>query len=229
MSRCKIPASLALCFGAALFSSGVAQASIITWSLGPIFSGATGYNAVLTNGTLVSAVDAGPSAGSLLVAPIGITFTANNLPAFNQGIFTSSSPGSTDANWNSIIDTAVWNFGTPLSVPNFLSGLTIGRTYQLQLFISDLRTCCSARTEFVDDGVGNNSPTIVQGSDTSIVGVFVAGTTTQTVDFNGATPILNAYVVRDITPSQGGVPEPSTILMMLGAGAVALTKRLRRA
>src|SRR5205085_7322819 len=135
----------ALCLGTVLFGSGAAHASAIAWSLGPIFSGLTGYNAILTNGTVVAAVDAGPSSGSLTVAPKGITFTGADV--LDQGSFASGSPGSNDANWNSIIDSADWN-GTNTVLPSFLSGLIVGRSYQIQLFASDTRTCCAARTQF---------------------------------------------------------------------------------
>lgn len=205
--------------------SGRAEAAAITWQVGPNFGGPTGFQAIQTNGTLVQAVNlANPADGSLTVNPSGlnITFTATDAK-LNQGAFGSGSPGSTDAAWNSIINSTDWNSGSPL-IPNFFSGLTVGQQYQVQLFASDKRgggdsaALLSFRDEFA-----NFSPSVVAGSFTSVLGTFTANATTQTLGVSSTTnAILNAYVLR-------AVPEPASgTLAMLAAGAGMLAGRRRR-
>src|SRR4051812_12829750 len=88
---------------ALLLLTSAAHAASITWSLAPNYDGPNGFEAILTNGSLVVAYDLG-SATPQTVDPTGIniTFTPIDHPAFTSFIFSSGSPGSTDAAWNSI-------------------------------------------------------------------------------------------------------------------------------
>lgn len=227
---------LGLCCGAALFSCA-AQGSFIGWTVGPAYDGFSGFNAIQTNGTLVSAFDIGSST-SLTVDPGGlnITFLGGGNP-FGEFTFDGGDPGSTDANWNNIVNSNDFCGCDTRAFPTFLSGLTIGSTYQIQLFANDSRGCCSSRSQFYDDGLGNNSPIVVQGSFLSTIGVFTADATTQAINFNLVPGIpgdpnamvLSAYVLRDIT-STSGVPEPSTAFMVgpVVVAALWLVRRTRR-
>jgi hypothetical protein len=202
--------------------SGRAEAAVITWQVGPNFSGSTGFQAISTNGSLVEAVNlANPADGPLTVDPSGlnITFTATDAK-LNQGAFGSGSPGSTDAAWNSIINSTDWAGGSPL-IPNFFSGLTVGQQYQVQLFASDTRGGGdSAATLSFRDEFNNFSPGVVAGSFTSVLGTFTANATTQTLGVSSSTnAILNAYVLR-------AVPEPAS-LGLLAAGAVMMLTSTR--
>ena len=221
--------------GMACLVAGAAQAASIAWSNGPNYNGANGFQGILTNGSLVAAYDLGtsPSAPPLTVDPSGlnITFTPIDSPFFTAYNFNSGSPGSTDAAWNTIVDTTEWT-ASNFSAPAFLSGLTAGRSYQVQFFASDSRSCCDTRTSWFSDGVGAPSTPVVQGSFTSVVGTFVADAGSQTINFfaNSQAPILSAYVLRDITITPN-VPEPSTYAMLLaglaGLGWVARRRRAR--
>jgi hypothetical protein len=201
------------------------QAAATTWYTGPTYGGASGFLAILTNGAPAQAVDFSTNAsGTLTVDPSGLNITFQE--QLIAGPFLSGSPGSTDANWNTIIDES--NYWTSdFFLPGFFSGLTIGNTYQVQLFASDTRTCCSARTQFFRDGLGNSSPTITMGTFTSVVGVFTADAATQDLGLtsNSSYPSLNAYVLRDTTGSNG-VPEPGTTLLgFTGLAAAWIVKR----
>ena len=230
MDRHRIAVSA--CALALLGASGLAQAANISWSTGPGFGGANGFEAILTNGALVQAVDFGGGPATRTVDPGGanITFTVVD-PAFFFGfIFGAGSAGSTDTGWNAVINDADFNNPGDISVPNFLTGLTVGSTYQLQLFASDTRGCCSARQSRFGDGNGNFSEFVVQGSLTSIVGSFVADATSQAVEFDTTSnaPILNAYVLRNLTPAP--VPLPAGLgLMVAGVATLGGVLGRRRA
>lgn len=210
------------------FASG-SRAAAIAWSVGPAFGGPTGFQGILTNGSLVAAVNLGESV-PLTVDPTGIniTFTPIEHIAFPELVYPSGSPGSTDAAWNSIIDSTQWTFGN-FTVPGFLTGLSVGRSYQVQFFASDTRTCCSARTSTFSNGFEPPSAPVAQGTFTSVVGTFIADDIAQTIAFATSShhPILSAYVLRDLTPS--GIPEPSSLVLLGSALAAAVVYAKRRA
>jgi hypothetical protein len=107
--------------------------------------------------------------------------------------------------------------------------LTPGREYQIQLFASDARGCCSTRTQFFTDGAGNNSPTFTQGTFTSIVGTFTADASFQNIGISASSnaPILDAFVVRDVTAASGGAPvtftaKPDSVNRIIGGASAAI-------
>jgi len=212
--------SFAVAFVATLLAAAAAaSAAPISWQLGPTFNGPNGFQAIQTNGTLVEAGNLGSEA-PLMVS--GINFVP--VDKLNQGFFGSGSPGTSNANWNTIIDSTDWH-GTNVVLPNFFTGLIPGNTYQAQLFASDSRTCCGFRTQFFSDGLGNNSPTITQNTFTSVIGTFTADAATQALGLTAFqnNPILNAYVLRDVT-----MPEPASAAL-LALASVALLRRRRAA
>lgn len=206
-------------------SAGQADAAAISWETGPTYNGASGFLAISTKGILVEAVNADDpnTVGNLTVDPggINITFTPDNTKLPNS-IFSSGSPGTTDANWNTIVDQTDWSSNNGV-VNNFLTGLEVGKVYQLQLFASDARGCCGSRVQFFSDGQGNNSPSFTQNTFTSIIGTFTADATTQDLGLfanPGSDPILEAYVLR-------AIPEPTSAVLCL-IGVAGLTARRRR-
>jgi len=215
----------------AIIASGLAiasatQAATINWSTGPGFGGASGFQSILTSGALVAAVDFNNDGVNRTVDPggINITFSAVSTGWF---FYDSGSPGSTDAAWNEVVDHSAFS-NINLLVPSFLQGLTLGRSYQLQLFASDTRGCCSNRISHFGDGAGSFSDPVAQGTFTSIVGQFVADGSSQALELEASStnPILSAYVLRDVTP----VPEPATWTLGLAGTAMmaGLTRRRRR-
>lgn len=214
--------------GALTLAAGAANAADISWTIGPTFGGVDGHQAILTNGTLVEAVDIGTSGGIVVVDPSGLNITFTRLdPVYLGGyIFDAvDAPGSSDDGWNAVVRSADWTSAN-FTAESFLSGLTPGNSYQLQLFAADTRGCCAARESRFGDGNGNFSDSVVQGSLTSVVGTFVADGSTQALAFdtNSNSPILNAYVLREVAV----VPEPASMALMLaGLGLVALRLRSR--
>lgn len=223
----KFPARRVLAISALTLSSiSAASAASITWSAGPNFGGPNGHLGILTNGSLVEAVNLTGAAGApITVDPSGlnITFSTINSPFFNANWASATGGGNTDPGWSAILNTFEWQSGSNVTANNFLDSLTVGHQYQVQFFAA--RTdCCGTRTHWFGDGEGNFSTPINGNSYTSIVGTFTADDAGQTIQFLDSTnnPILNAYVLRDVT----AVPEPGTWVMMLaGLGLLGFSVR----
>ncbi|GAB4121639.1 MAG: hypothetical protein Fur0014_21310 [Rubrivivax sp.] len=216
---------------AALLAAGAAPAAQITWTTGPTFGGANGHLGILTNGTLVEAIDLGGTGAPITVDPTGLnlTFTRVDSPFFLLS-FADSNFGYPnnigDVGWKAVIDTAEYQGGV-VSRPTFLSGLTPGRTYQVQFFSGRSYPGLNGRLLKYGDGLGNFSPEVSMGQNlfVSMVGTFVADAATQHIVFqeNANNPTLNAYVLRDVTAP---IPEPGTWALMLAG--LAVTARLAR-
>ena len=219
-------AAAALIAAAALPSAFAAE---VDWAMGPSFGGALGHQGILTNGTLVEAIDLGGTGSAITVDPTGLnlTFTRVNSPFFTT-VFADSAFGFPnnigDAGWKAVINTAEYST-LDVSAPSFLSGLTIGQTYQVQFFSGRSYPNLGSRLLKYGDGLGNFSPEVSMGQNvfTSIVGTFVADAATQHIVFdeNVNTPTLNAYVLRDVSP----VPEPGTWALMLAGVGVLVARR----
>jgi hypothetical protein len=220
----------AAAFAAVLLAGAATAASAadISWSTGPTFGGATGHEGILTNGTLVEAVSLrGVGSGSVVVDPLGlnITFQIVDSAAFSRSWPSATGGGAADPGWASVLANFEWQQSANVSAPSFLSGLTVGNTYQVQFFAAR-SDCCATRTSSYGDGNGNVSAAVTHGSYTSVVGTFVADAASQRIDFidSSTNPILNAYVLRDLTAP---IPEPGTWAMFVG-GLALLGAALRR-
>jgi len=114
-----------------------------------------------------------------------------------------------------------WNSGGNVNAPSFLSGLSVGATYQVQFFSGRSFPGVGNRSLAFGDGNGNFSPPISMAANSfvSVVGTFVADAATQHVTFNDSAnlPVVSAYVLREVAP----IPEPGT-WVMLAAGLALL-------
>lgn len=223
------PTRLAAAAIITLAAAGAAQAANITWATGPAFNGPNGHLGILTNGTLVQAVNLNGAGGTdfTVGSGVNITFDSVNSPFFTTNFGSATGGGNTDAGWAAILSTFEWQSGANVTAPSFLSGLTTGNVYQVQLFTSRNDGCCG-RTHWYGDGNGNISTAKGDQSYLSVVGTFTADTATQTIEFfdSSLNPYLNAYVLRDLTPA---IPEPGTYAMMLaGLGLLGFTVRRRK-
>lgn len=212
-------------------AAGATQAADITWTTGPTFNGPNGHLGILTNGSLVEAVNlVGNIGGFTTVDPGGlnIAFGSVNSIFFNSSYGSATGGGNSDTGWAAILNTFEWQTGSNVTTPGFLSRLSVGNSYQVQFFMARGDTCCGTRKHWLGDGNGHFSDAVAGSAYTSIVGTFTADASLQTVEFFDSTnnPILNAYVLRDLTPA---VPEPEAYAMMLaGLGLLGFTARRRQ-
>jgi len=230
----------------AVFAAAVttANAANITWGTPTTISGTAD---VSTLGTTVGTWGPGDDWGypnySDLYPVNGVTFNAYGSGPFNSFVSTSGlddrygsygNPGTADANYNFLMQTAIYSYGSSISLT--WGGMTAGNTYLLQFWAHDGRNSTTAERSETLTGGANISAALAYGSGNSgpgqyIIGTFVADVTgTQTITLNafggndiGPSAQVNLLQLRDIT----AVPEPSS-LAMLAVGTGALVCRLRR-
>jgi len=206
-----------------------ASASVITWQTPHNISGASDVN---TTGTTFGTWAPGSySANPYTVNGVdfystsnlpGLTF--NNFWAF-QNVF--GSPGTSDANYNYLLQNAIYDGTDPATVS--WNGLTVGHTYLVELWTNDTRSGVESRTETFSGSASDVSSSVAfqtaaTGAGQYIVGTFDASTVSQTITLQGnQAGQLNLIQVRDITPPPS-LPEPAT-LSLFGLGALAMLRR----
>lgn len=112
-----------------------------------------------------------------------------------------------------------------------LGGLTIGKTYEVQLWASgsEIQGATGSVSEtFAGDGLSTSSAlTFSSGTGQYVIGSFVADAATQSINIastSGNTQ-LNLFQLREITP-EAVVPEPAS-LSFLALGGLLLARRRR--
>ncbi|MGC3958473.1 MAG: PEP-CTERM sorting domain-containing protein [Verrucomicrobiota bacterium] len=130
-----------------------------------------------------------------------------------------ANPGTADANYNHLLQTAMfnWNSGGSSLTINW-SGLIVGNNYLVQAWLNDGRGGQSGSSLFT--GGANVSDAVAIGNGTPgqyIIGTFLADGGSQSVTMSPGI-MLNLVQVRDITTV---VPEPSA-MALASIGAIAL-------
>ena len=157
----------------------------------------------------------------------GIVSTANSSVTVSgragQTGFFNSAGTTVSANFETVLDSFAFDGPNPKILT--LNNLSIGQAYQIQLFVSDDRSCCNSRTQLWSDnpvsGSGNETTTFAHSTSPYDIGTFVAGATSETIYGHGVAQnqnILNGYVLR-------AIPEPSSTALMGLAGLVLLRRR----
>jgi hypothetical protein len=176
----------------------------------------SGTSDVSTQGTYFGSW--APYNGSANTLPVnGVTFQGfSDLPHFStvdldNGYNGFGAPGTSDANYNALLQYATFANETPSSFT--WDGMTPGHTYLIQIWVNDGRNISQTRSETITGGT-NTSGSILYGSDGSgpgqyIIGEFVAiAPGAETISINpfssGPNPDaqINLVQVRDITPAQ---------------------------
>lgn len=205
-----------------------AHAAPVTWTTGP--TPTVDENSISLNGRPYHAGSFGTPAGSpALPVTVGSeTIIFDNVAegaalglsnaAATGGTYTNGDvwipPGAANANFNTIMDSVAPDGDNPKVVR--IGGLTPGGVYQIQLFVSDDRGCCGARTmEWSDnptDGAGAETATFAVNTSSYVIGTFTADATTQLFYGRGVAQsqnYVNAYVLRDLSPDtdNDGIPD----------------------
>lgn len=167
-------------------------------------------SAVRTNGTLVEAVNLG-SASSVTVN--GVTFTGS---LTRDGLASSHSASSVYGNggigsdFETLMDS--FAYADPVASPATLTltGLTVGKRYEVQLFVADQRNATTQTRRNQFELRGKSPFYFQQGLGATITGAFVATGTTETLTIRAAagsgetgngSPVLNAFQVRQVDAS----------------------------
>jgi hypothetical protein len=221
----------------ALASARPASGATMSWNAPQNITGDTD---VSTTGTLIQASNvAGPDT-VVNGVPFTQFLTAAGGGAASSGIFTlSGAYGDYDsylnadapfsASYKSLLTTG--NFGSNNSVMTLkISSLTVGRTYQFQVWVNDSRGFYGQQGTTVTSGSSvhmlGNSTGVNGGIGQYLVGIFVADAATQSIQFQGDANVgtlENAFALRDITnvapPQHGGLS--ATVFKVNGSSSPA--------
>lgn len=209
--------------GAALLGSSMAVSAPILWSGA---QDTAGTQDVLAGGSLVEAMNAGPSSTGT-VAVNGVTFVNTDalLPMSAGGVNPLDGSTSGDVNYNQLLNT--FDFGGGVSTSLSVGGGTLlaGSNYMLQVWFTDLRSCCSGRDMTFGDGSGGNVDLNATGGGLGqfAVGQFTAdgGSQSLALTSNGFANVhLTAYQVRTLEETTP-VPVPAP-LFLFGLGLVLI-------
>ncbi len=215
--KCFAMAGLAAFLGLA----GHAHAAV-TYSSGQLLQ----TTDVLNVGSVVSAVNFGPSGLDAAVTVNGVAFSGSTTVALS-GFAISGADFSNSFPSGGPLDTIMSGlvFTTGQVGTLTLGGLTAGSTYLLQLFMANNINATGANTNITIQGQNYTLNTgFANGNSYYIDAQFLATGTSETVSFNNIAnrEVLNAYALESTT-----VPEPASIAV-LAAGLLGLA-RLRRA
>ena len=176
-----------------------ALAAPITWESA---TDTANPDAVVTTGALLEAINASAATG--LVTVNGVTFSHSDTLLPNGAASVALSGQRTlDPGLDEVLNTVDYGGGTSTSVSVGGGSLVIGQSYLIQIFFTDLRSCCTGRVMNYGDGLNNTVDVTASGVagtyGQNAVGSFVADGTNQTLSIstnNAGNVHLNAYQIR---------------------------------
>jgi hypothetical protein len=209
------------------------NAASILWQTPSTISGASDVN---TSGTLYGSWAPGDdyySASTYVVN--GVTFETYGTAGVNFGISGAginmdryngfANPNTTDANYNSLLQVAVfnWNAGSSSMIVSW-NNMTVGNTYLIEAWLNDGRPGQGGSSTFTG-GVNTSAPVFIGNGAPGqyILGSFVADSAAQSFTMSPGI-MLNLLQVRDITP----VPEPSTLALFAAGSGLMLCAYRRK-
>lgn len=215
----------------ALLGSSAAVSAPILWGGAQDTTGALD---VVTNGSLVEAMNAGPdNGGSVTVNGVPFANTDALLPLSAGGVNPLGGATSGDAGYDQLLDTFDYGGGVATSLSIGGGSLVAGSNYSLQIWFMDLRSCCSGRNMTFGDGLGGNvnlNATGGGGLGQYAVGQFTADTGSQTLALAStgfANVHLTAYQIRTVEQASP-VPVPAPLFLFgLGLVLIGAFRRLR--
>ncbi|MGC6567836.1 MAG: CotH kinase family protein [Akkermansiaceae bacterium] len=181
----------------------VLQAAPIVWEAS---ADTVDPSSVLTVGSLVEAVNGTGNGGNVTVNGVGFSPSDSLLssPAANVAL---SAQSTLDPGLDSLLNSVDFGGGTSTSITVGGGALVPGQAYVIQVFFTDLRSCCSGRVMTYGDNEGNTVDVAASGGLGSFgqfaTGAFVADGPSQTITLatNGfGNAHLNAYQIRSATP-----------------------------
>jgi hypothetical protein len=217
-------------FGILLAGLTTSQAASIVWNTPQIVAGDSDIS---LDGIPVAAFDIGDT-GSVSIN--GVNFVGTQSTAWGVGFFSAYGQPSavTGTSYGAALNTGMYQSGDGSSYQVFLgaanigTNLTVGQTYEVQIWFNDNRF--GATPETMRFSANNTAPfvTLTSTATTSqyVIGTFTADAAPQNLywtetgsNFDGAT--INMFQIR-------AVPEPSAATALLGGfGLLGLIRRRR--
>lgn len=202
--------------------ASVAAAAPITWTPA---QDTTDPSDIVLAGTLVEAFN-GTGAGTS-PSVNGVSFLANDTllaRSYAGDILEGASSG--DAGLDALLMQFDYGNGPSTSISIGGGALVPGEQYLLQVFFTDLRSCCDDRTMTFGDGLGGD---VVVGALGSGLGQYASGTFTADAASQPLSLATSGFANAHINGYQlRAVPEPGTaVLVLLGLAGFALRGRGR--
>lgn len=162
----------------------------------------TAPESVIARGRLVEAVNGTALGGRVTVNGVDFTPADSLLP--NSAVNVALDNRSTlDPGLDSLLGNVDYGGGTSTAITVGSGNLVIGQTYVIQLFYTDLRSCCSGRVMTYGDHQGNTVAVRASGASgsfgQSVTGTFTADAPSQVISLqsNGFGNVhLNGYQIR---------------------------------